>query len=345
MARIQTGTQIEDKSVPRAVTAKGYLGRAILVSNIWESTCMSFVEKVGYFVDDDANEHIKRNLSPNSYVFTPVVRLCTSPTGDVVSPQCKVEYLRLSPNKYNQLCDAIRRNPTFTHLELVVDSTGQFETTVAVPVSTPIPFVPEIQKFISTLDVETLLTTIKNEMGSPLSILDARLAAKAQYQQVAAPGAAQGAQGATQTGAQGSFQAPTSFPAFAQPQQAQAVQQPFTPPAQPVQPQQPFAQPQQPFAQPQQQFTPPAFQPQQQSQPAFQAFQPQQQAQTNAQPQQQQAQPDTAPTAQPGTFTPPTQAAAPQAGTFTPPTQAAPQGGAPQGAFQFPQFQGFVDGK
>ncbi len=55
MARIQTGTPIEERSIPRAVAAKGYLGRGILITNIWESTCVSFVNKVGYFIDDDPN--------------------------------------------------------------------------------------------------------------------------------------------------------------------------------------------------------------------------------------------------------------------------------------------------
>ena len=66
MGRVQTGTLIEDKSIQRAVTAKGYLGRCILVTNIWEQTCVSFVNKAGYFVDDDPDEHIKRNLQPNT---------------------------------------------------------------------------------------------------------------------------------------------------------------------------------------------------------------------------------------------------------------------------------------
>ena len=232
MARIQTGTQIEDKSVARAVTAKGYLGRAIMITDIWESTCVSFVSKVGYFTDDDVNEHHKRNLQPNNYVFTPVVRLCTSPQGDVVSPQCKVEFLRLSPNMYNKFCDDIRRNPSYTHIELVADSSGTFEKTVPVPVSTQLPFVPEIQAFIATLDVEALLTTIKAEMGSPLSVYDARLQAQDAGQQ-------QGGQQFAQPGAQNGFQSNSGGQPFAQGAGAPAFQQPsgqgFQPAGQPFQ--------------------------------------------------------------------------------------------------------------
>jgi hypothetical protein len=140
--------------------------------------------------------------------------------------------LRLSPNKYNKLCDDIRRNPTFTHLELIADSSGMYETTVPVPVSTQIPFVPEIQTYINGLDVESLLLTIKNEMGSPLSVYDARLQAQGQFQQAAdqQPTAQPFAHAAAPA-----FTPPAAAPAFTPPATAQpfahAAAPAFTPPA------------------------------------------------------------------------------------------------------------------
>lgn len=265
MGRIQTGTLIEDKTIQRAVTAKGYLGRCILITNVWEQTCVSFVNKLGYFVDDDPNEHIKRNLQPNTYVFTPVVRLTTSPQGDVVSSQCKVEYLRLSPNRYNKLCESIRRNPTFTHLELVADSSGQFETTDAIPVSTTIPFVNEIQSFINSLDAEALLKTIKSEMGSPLSVLDERLEAQKAAALITNPVQEPQGQPFAPSQAPAFQQFPNAFqhPQAFQMSPAQAGQIFQQPVPTPVQPNQAFQQPQPAFqqpVQPSQVFQQPAFQ-------------------------------------------------------------------------------------
>ena len=126
--KVQLGQKMEPVQIAKANVVKGFPGRALLLGEgCVLGKARYYDERVRCIVEVTQKDVIKYHFDKvdESY-FIAIARLNTDMVGNIVSNDYKVEYLRLSADKYNDLCTQIQNNPNFTSLVLEkVDQRGE----------------------------------------------------------------------------------------------------------------------------------------------------------------------------------------------------------------------------
>lgn len=126
IARVSLGQVLPSPTVNRVDVADGTKGRCILLSDDWFCVSVAFVEQPvrgGYFVTQE--QALKYSLPARNYYVAIVARLDTDARGEIISPDVRIEYLRLSEDVYREFADQALEQP-FDSIALTKVTKGQF---------------------------------------------------------------------------------------------------------------------------------------------------------------------------------------------------------------------------
>lgn len=135
IARVSLGQVMPSPTVNRCDVADGTKGRCILLSDDWFCVSVAFTEtpvRGGYFVTQE--QALRYSLPARNYYMAVVARLDTDARGEIISPEVRIEYLRLSEDVYREFADLALEQP-FDSVALTKVTKGQFSYVKPVPSS------------------------------------------------------------------------------------------------------------------------------------------------------------------------------------------------------------------
>lgn len=239
--KVPLGQRIESVQIAKANVAKGFPGRALLLG----PDCL--IGKATYYDDrvkrsvevtqEDIIKYHFDKVTENYYMA--IARLNTDMSGNIVSNDFKIEYLRLSGDKYGDFCTQLRENPNFTSLLLEkVEQSGpqgqDYSWTKVSLSSYPIDpaLVAKVQQVIETPSaVDSIMQMLDSQTSITIADYEKRLA-ELEKQQTTSASPAQIPQGAPMPAPHPVAPAPMPRPLGAAPRQIPnapaptAVQQP-----------------------------------------------------------------------------------------------------------------------